>query len=82
MGSRQFRYIDRRTPVERVRQERARLAEPWRCVNLDGRWRAGRSTFCAPCLAVRRREQARQRQIARRLRLRGELEGGVRQPSG
>jgi len=79
---RRFRYIDRRTPIEQAQQEQARLREPWRCANLDGRWRAGRSPFCARCLAVRRREQARQRQIARRLRLRGDLEGDIRQPSG
>ena len=49
-------------------KERERLAEPWRCANLDGRNRAGQSVLCAECLVVHRRELATARQRRRRAR--------------
>lgn len=59
---------DPRSRAEFAREEEARLRQPWRCANRDGRQRAGRSELCVDCLAAHRRGLAARRAIAFRRR--------------
>jgi hypothetical protein len=62
-----WEYIDLRTPQQKREENRVReegKSKPWRCRNLDGRPRVGRSLLCTECIVARDRETNR-RNVAR-----------------